>query len=150
MDTDESWVTLGQYSDEVEAKTLAHFLTSAKVPCRIGNPNLIGAPAFNVFVPRHALGDISRVLSWTVVAEYRDLVSATVVAGQLCRESIPSRVEGGTLSRPPGYGQPPGPFQVSAPRTLLERAKQILHERPVSDEELTRLALSQPLEDSEK
>ena len=75
------------------------------------------------------------VANWTVLASYADHTSAAVVVGLLESENIPSRTAPDAVV--PGLNSP---CQILVPPELLDRARQLLSERPPSEAELTVLA----------
>jgi hypothetical protein len=79
-------------------------------------------------------------MDWVSVAEYPDSTSAAFMAGRFYSEGIPASSDG--LSRSNA-----GPYCVFVPRSLKRKAEDILKQPPISDDELTELALSQPSED---
>jgi hypothetical protein len=73
---------------------------------------------------------------WLSVGSYSDRISAEAFAGLLVGEGVPTRI---LPDEPiPGLGRN---FSVLVPAGLLHRAQWILKQEPVSEKELTDLAL---------
>ena len=139
---DSEVVLLDTYSDRFPAETMVTFLSAANIPCAVVDPQPMEPETYGVCVPHRLLDEIRRLLDWTSVAKYSDAVSAVVVSGQLASGDIPSTVGS-------GGGRIPGPFYVYVPRRLKADAERLLAEPPISDSELTKQALEQPIEDSD-
>ncbi len=76
--------------------------------------------------------------SWVSVATYNDTISPDVTAGLLSSMGIPA-----------GVNRPPRSYiyYVVVPPERLPEAKAVVDAPPIPDDELTRLALSEPPED---
>jgi hypothetical protein len=93
---------------------------------------------------------------WISVKQYADLISAEVAAGVLSNLGIPNRIVG-----PPGFfasksddvldrlpfGNVGAECYLWVPPESAEDAKNALEQAPLSDEELTALALKYPAPD---
>ena len=79
---------------------------------------------------------------WVSVGKYPDFESAEVISGRLSVEGVENRVvsamEGGQLFG--GLGE----YAVLVRPESLEAARQVLSEPPISDADLTELALKDP------
>jgi hypothetical protein len=79
---------------------------------------------------------------WVSVGQYDDLESAEVVSGRLSVEGVENRVVS-AMGGGPLFGAL-GEYAVLVPPESVEAARQLLAERPISDAELTDLALKDP------
>ncbi len=76
---------------------------------------------------------------WVSVDSYADRFSAEALVGLLAGEGVPAHI---ASDEPiPGLGRN---FAVLVPPELLQRAQSIVEQAPVSDKELTRLAMDNP------
>jgi hypothetical protein len=82
--------------------------------------------------------------SWISVADYTDRVLADAALGLLALERIPCYVASNEFV--PGLGSA---FSVRVPVELIGQAHVLLDQSPVSDAELTELALKAPPEESQ-
>lgn len=73
---------------------------------------------------------------WVRVSQYTNYLAALVVSGRLSAEGVPNRI----WSPPRSAGK----CYISVPEDSVDAAKQILAEPPVSETELTALALKDP------
>jgi hypothetical protein len=81
--------------------------------------------------------------TWSSVGDYPERVSAEAILGLLAGEGFPCYIA--SNAHVPGLGSV---FSVRVPSSLLGRAQALLEHGPVSDSELTELALREPPEGS--
>jgi hypothetical protein len=145
---------VARFTDQLAAETLAEFIASAGFPCDVvdiwGPFNL---QPYGVRVSRNQIADIRRVLKLTPVISRLTPVAAEVKAAQLAREDIPCYVGGEhsfwpssasldsitTLKETEEAGD-----MIAVPASLFEKAMRVLNQTPISEAELTELALSTP------
>jgi hypothetical protein len=133
---------IATFADRLGADLLTNFIAAGGVPCSVTASASPGLGAFNVCVPSDFQGRLERLLELIEVARYDDPTSAEVVAGRLICENVPCCLGGrNTLDRFGFVGGNLGPFTISVPKALLAEAKRVLNAPPVSDRELTELAL---------
>ena len=132
--TDDLWTIVGSSTEAATIKTLADYLTSKSVPCRLCDPQPTSPNTYSLLVPHQLLGEIDRIMDWVGVATFQDGVSAAVMAEKLTLSGIPAQTDGGVRGS--------GPFNVFVPRPLRKTAKEVIDEPPISDEELTAQALA--------
>jgi hypothetical protein len=82
---------------------------------------------------------------WISVGEYDDLESAEVISGRLSVEGVENRVVS-AMGGGPLFGAL-GEYAVLVPPDSVETARKLLAEAPISDAELTELALKDPAPD---
>jgi len=80
---------------------------------------------------------------WSSVGDYPERVEAEAILGVLAGEGLPCYIA--SNAHVPGLGSV---FSVRVPAALLARAQSLLEGSPVSDAELTELALAAPGEES--
>jgi hypothetical protein len=140
--SDQNTNIIATYADRAEAELLAKFVTAAGIQCYVTASASPGVAGVNVCVPSDLVEEVTGVLDLTQVAQYDDPTSAEVVAGRLICEDVPCCLGGmATLEHFGFVGGLRGPYTISVPKTFLTEAKRILDEAPVSDSELTELAL---------
>jgi hypothetical protein len=140
--SDQNMSSIATYADRAGADLLAKFLTAAGIQCYVTTPASAGVAGANVSVPSELVGTVARILDLTELTQYDDPTSAEVVAGRLICENVPCVLGGmATLEHFGFVGGLSGPYTLSVPKTSLTEAKRILDEAPVSDSELTELAL---------
>ncbi len=132
---EELWTIIGSFGERFAADTMAAFLTSKNIPCRLSEPSLTAPYSITLLVPNRLLGEMAKCLDWVPVAEYPDAASASVMAERLLADGIPADTDQPSRTNI-------GPFQLNVPRSLLHRAKKALSQPPISDDELTRLTLA--------
>jgi hypothetical protein len=138
--SDDSWSVICSSGGSANVKALGDFLTAKGIPCRITEPSPGANGICLLYIPRSRFDDAERALNWVQIAEYTDVISVGVTSGRLALEGIPT-----LISHP--IPRQPGPFSLSVPFQLHARAQRHLNVPPISEEELTRLALSQRSED---
>jgi hypothetical protein len=77
--------------------------------------------------------------NWVVVAEYPNVSDAEVASGLLSSMDVQNEISPGADSLTSG-----GECHLSVPPEMADEARRILSESPVSDSELTELALKEP------
>jgi hypothetical protein len=138
---------IATYADEAGANLLANYVSASGLQSYVTTSAPPGLAAFHVSVPSDSLDKVARFLEFTEVATYNDPTSAEVVAGRLISENVPCWLGGrATLDRLGFVGAFSGPYTISVPKACLAAAKKVLNEPPVSDRELTELALRTPPE----
>ena len=140
--SDQNTSIIATYTDQAGADLLAKFITASGIHSYVTTSAPPGLAAFHVSVPSHSVEKAMRLLDLTQVAEHDDPTSSEVVAGRLISENVPCCLGGrATLDRFGFVGGYSGPYTICVPRTFLSEAKRVLNEPPVSDRELTELAL---------
>jgi hypothetical protein len=136
---------IATYADEAGANLLAKYISASGVQSYATTSAPPGLAAFHVSVPSDSLDKVA--FEFTEVATYNDPTSAEVAAGRLISENVPCWLGGrATLHRLGFVGAYSGPYTISVPKACLAEAKKVLNEPPVSDRELTELALRTPPE----
>lgn len=138
----ESTTLIATYADQAGAELLAKFVKSAGIACAVTTSESPGLAAFHVCVATPSIGDVRRLVDLTPLTQYEDPMSAQIVAGRLISEGVPCVLGGrGTLDNLGFVGRYSGPYTLSVPKRFLSEAKRILDEPPISEKELTELAL---------
>jgi hypothetical protein len=141
---------VARFSDKLAAETLAKFISEAGFPCDVETSDSVGLAGYRIRMLRTLIPDMLRDLNLTVVAKFEDPLSAEVVAGRLVRENIPCYLGGGGrdlrnrlgfVGIPWNYTGELGLFTVAVPASLSDVAQGILKEPPLTEAELTKLAL---------
>jgi len=133
---------IATFADRLGADLLTKFIAAGGVQCSVTACASPGLGAFNVCVRSDLQGTVARLLELIEVARYDDPTSAEVVAGRLLCENVPCCLGGrNTLDRFGFVGGNLGPFTISVPKARLAEAKRILDAPPVSESELTELAM---------
>jgi hypothetical protein len=141
--SDRNTNVIATYADRAGAEVLAKFVAAAGIQCYVTTVASPGTAAVNVSVPSALIGAVTAILDLVEVAQYDDPTSAEVVAGRLSCENVPCCLGGmATLEHFGFVGGLSGPYTLSVPKTFLGQARRILNEAPMSDSELTELALS--------
>jgi DNA polymerase III sliding clamp (beta) subunit (PCNA family) len=149
---------VARFTDQLAAETLAEFIASEGITCDV--VQLTGPADFatcGVRVPRDRIEELKDVLKLTPVANRLTPISAQVIAGQLAREGVPCYVGGWHNFGANLYGPPGSDLQLDAKTTLRETnepgyivavpaskfkdAMRVLNQSPISEAELTDLAL---------
>jgi hypothetical protein len=144
---------VARFTDEVAASTLAEFIASVGIPCDVvetWDPQRL--ERFAIRVQRNRIPDMRRALDLKPVVTRLSPVGAQIVAGRLAREGVPCYVGGLHLDSPWG-GDGDVPIRettdgyagvdcmVAVPAQFVRDALRIVKVAPVSDDELTKLAL---------
>jgi len=144
--------------DQLAAETIAKFIASAGIACDV--VQLRGGPMdlapYGVRVSRDGIDELKDLLKLTPVANRLKPTAAQVIAGQLAREGIPCYI-GGWHKFGGGAWGPGSDLQLDAKTTLKETKEQgymiavpashfreamrVLNQPPISEAELTDLAL---------
>jgi hypothetical protein len=133
---------VASFTDQAAADVLAKCIRAAARVCEVTTSDSPGLAEYHVCVPTDSLAAVARLLDMTQIAVYDDPMSAGVVAGRLTCESIPWRLGGrGALDGLGFVGRYSGPYSIFVPKAFVAKANGILDEPPVSDSELTELAL---------
>jgi hypothetical protein len=152
--------SVARFMDQLAAETLAKFIASAGFPCDVVDIGPISRQPYGVRVSRNQIADIRRVLNLTPVVNGLTPVAAQIKAGQLAREEIPCYIGGehsfgaaSTFLPLGGTSQltldsvttlketkEPGDM-IAVPASLFKKAMRVLNEAPISEAELTELAL---------
>ena len=136
---------VARFADHAAAEVLARFITRLRLPCVVAAVEPPGLVSNCVCVPAEFLTELTQRAQFTTVGRYEDPTSAEVILGRLVRENIPAYIEGwGALDRLAFVGRFSGPYDVRVPKELVPQAQAILGAPPLSDEELTDLALQTP------
>ena len=150
---------VARFTDQLAAETLAKFIADAGISCDVVDRVDVMSPMpepYGVRVPRDRIEELKEILKLTPVEEGLSPVAAELMAARLAREGIPSYVGGWRGSGflvagyiPLGFGRPlketkgPGCL-VAVPESCVKAAMRVLNEPPISDAELTELALRTP------
>jgi hypothetical protein len=151
---------VARFTDELAAETLAKFIADAGISCDVVDRGDIVAPmpeSYGVRVPRDRIDELKDILKLTPVAKRLTPVAAELMAGRLARENVPSYIGGWHLFGGGGIWGGTSDLQLDATRTLKEtkepgymiavpallfkKAMRILNQAPISEAELTNLAL---------
>ena len=145
---------IARFTDQLAAEKLANFMTSAGIQCDIVDSwDAVSCETHGVRVLRNQIPDLRRVLELTPVAKRLTPTAAQVMAGQLARENIACYVGGWhsfgylwgssltldsmtTLKETKEAGD-----MIAVPASLFKKAIRILNQPPISETELTKLAL---------
>ena len=150
---------VARFTDQLAAETLAKFIADAGISCDVVDRGDIVAPmpeSYGVRVPRDRIDELRDILKLTPVAKRLTPVAAELMAGRLAREGIPCYVGGWhsfgvmwggdrqrdartTLKETKEQG-----YMVAVPESRFKAAMRVLNEPPISDAELTELALRTP------
>jgi hypothetical protein len=146
---------VARFSDQLAAETLAKFIAAAGIPCGLVDVwDAVGLERYGVRVPRSRIGELKQVLKLTPVGKRLSDAAAQVMAGRLAREDIPCYVGGWhTFGGVWGTGsigldslttlketKEPGEM-VAVPASAFGKALHVLNQQPISEAELTELAL---------
>jgi hypothetical protein len=143
---------VARFNDKVAAETLASFIAAAGIPCDVvdvSDPMRLECCA--VRVQRSRISDLRQALDLKPVANRLNSAAAQVIAGRLARENVPCYIGGGHtygVLIPGGDSDVPiretseSGFMVAVPAQLVRAALRILNVAPISEEELTKLALA--------
>lgn len=154
---------IARFTDQVAAETLAKFIADAGISCDVVDRGDIVAPmpeSYAVRVPRDRIDELKEILKLTPVKKGLTPAAAELIAGQLAREDIPCYVGGwhnfggggiwgGTsdlqldATRTLKQTQEAG-YMVAVPESRFKAAMRVLNQPPISDAELTELALRTP------
>jgi hypothetical protein len=141
---------VARFTDELAAETLAQFIASLGVPCDVVDIwDAIRTDGYAAKVQRSLIDGLRQALDLKSIANDLTCAAAEIMAARLARQSIPCYIGGMSASRFPDSMTPvplkdatgPG-YMVAVPARCFEDASQIINEPPISDEELTRLALA--------
>ena len=156
---------VARFTDQLTAETLAKFIASVGIECDVVQlSGLMSLEQYGVRVSRDRIDELRDTLKLTPVMNRLHGVAAQLIAGRLAREGIPCYVGGwhkfggiGPLSatfdlqldakttlketKEPGY-------MIAVPTSHFREAMHMLNQRPISEAELTDLALrTQPNSD---
>jgi hypothetical protein len=143
---------VARFNDTVAAETLANFIASAGIPCDVVDVwSPVHVECYAVRVQRSRISDLRQLLDLKPVANRLNSAAAHVIAGRLARENVPCYIGGGHIFGEliPG-GDTDVPirdttelgFMVAVPARFVRVALRILNVAPLSEEELTKLALA--------
>lgn len=150
---------VARFTDQLAAETLAKFIADAGISCDVVDRVDVVSPmpeSYGVRVPRDRIGELNEILKLTPVEEGLTPVAAELMAGRLAREGIPCYVGGwrglGFLAAgylPLGLATPlkgatKQGCMIAVPESRLKDAMDVLNQPPISDAELTELALRTP------
>lgn len=158
MTTDHTDI-VARFTDQLAAETLAKFIASAGFSCDVVDIGPISRQPYGVRVSRNQIADIRRVLKLTPVVNGLTPVAAQITAGQLAREEMPCYTGrkhsfGASMFLPTGgtshltldsittlkETKEPGDI-IAVPASLFQEAMRVLNQAPISEAELTELAL---------
>jgi hypothetical protein len=155
---------VARFTDQLTAETLAKFIASVGIACdvvQLRGP--IEPEVYGVRVSRDRIDELKDALKLTPVANRLTPASAQVIAGRLAREDVPCYIGGwhnfggrggsaATLdlqldtkttlreTKEPGY-------MIAVPASQFGEAMRVLNQSPISEGELTDLALRPNPED---
>ena len=132
--TDDLWTIVGNFGDKAAAEVLGDYFLSRKVPCRMSEPTLMAPNQYSLLIPNRFVPELDRIYDWVKVADYSDAISASLMANRLNSAGIPATADAPSQTNI-------GPFNLSVPRDLRSEAEECVASPPVSDDELTALAL---------
>lgn len=149
---------IARFTDQLAAETLAKFIADAGISCDVVDRGDVVSPMpepYGVRVPRDRIEELKEILKLTPVEEGLSPVAAELMAGRLAREGIPCYVGGwrglGLVAGyiPLGFARPlkettEQGCMVAVPESRFKSAMRVLSEPPISDAELTELALRTP------
>jgi hypothetical protein len=142
---------VARFSERRPAETLAKFIASLGISC-----DLVEVPdaffdigRYGIHVSRELVPELQRLLKLARLRNCAGDIPANVLAVRLAREEIPCYIGGGAMYGPLRLGSGIVPLietteqgsVIFVPESMLETARQLLSEPPLSEEELTRLAL---------
>jgi len=142
---------IGRFTDKLAAETLAKFIASAGFACDVVDIwGPFDSQPYGVRVSRGQIADIRRVLNLTPIVNRLMPVAAQLKAGQLAREEIPCYVGGEHSFWPSGLSldsittlketREAGDM-IAVPASLFKKAMRVLNQAPISEADLTKLAL---------
>lgn len=153
---------IARFTDQLAAETLAKFIADAGISCDVVDRGDVLSPmpdCYGVRVPRDRIDELKEILKLAPVAKGLTHAAAELMAGRLARENIPCYV-GGWHNFGAGVWAPGSNLQLDANTTLKETKEQgymvavpgshfkaatrVLNQPPISDAELTELALRTP------
>jgi hypothetical protein len=145
---------VARFTDEFAAATLASFISSVGIPCDVVDIwDPVRLERFAIRVQRSRIADLRQALHLKPVMTRLNPPAAQVVAGRLARENVPCYVGGLHIPGPLGdfdvpiretteSGSGGAQCMVAVPAQFVRTALRILNVAPVSDAELTKLALA--------
>jgi hypothetical protein len=145
---------VARFTDGVTAEKLANFIAAVGVPCDVVDIwDPVRAERFAIRVERSRITDLRQALDLKPVATRLSPAAAQILAGRLSRENVPCYVGG--LHIPGPFGDFDVPISettqsgfvgdqcmVAVPAKFTRTALRILNTAPISDAELTKLALA--------
>jgi len=137
---------VARFMDQFEAETLANFIASQGIPCDLVEIwNVVRPYRYGVRVERSRIDELRRTLKLKPVANCLTATGAQILAGRLTREGVPCYVGGEHTyffesAVPIRETKEPG-HMVAVPEVFFADALHILNKQPLSDEELTALAV---------
>lgn len=146
------------FTDQLAADKFAEYIAAAGFGCDVvGTWDVVFGQRYGVRVLRSQIADLRRSLNLMPVVNGLTSAAAQIKAGQLAREEIPCYI-GGEHSF--GGHWSPSTFtldsittlietkesgdMIAVPARLFKKAMRILNQEPISEAELTKLALSAP------
>ena len=152
---------VARFNDKVAAERLASFIALTGVPCDVVDVwSPVRPECYAVRVQRTRIADMRRALDLKPVANRLLFSAAHVIAGRLARENVPCYVGGLHSPGPLGDSDVPicettvsglrgDEYMVAVPAKFVRTALRILNVAPISEAELTRLALADDHDSSE-
>jgi hypothetical protein len=148
---------VARFTDQLAAETLAKFIASAGIPCDVVDTwDPVHLERYGVRVPRSQIVDLRRILKLTPVVNRLAPAAAQVLAARLAREDVPCYVGGWHSFGGGAFGptsdlqldakttlketREPG-YMIAVPASLFGKAMRVLNQQPISEAELTELAL---------
>jgi hypothetical protein len=138
---------VARFSDQFDADTLANFIASEGIPCDVAEIwDDLRAYRYGVRVQRSRIDELRQTLKLKPVANRITPAAAQILAGRLTREGVPCYVGGehtylfGDSAVPIRETKEPG-HMVAVPEVFFGDALRVLNKKPLSDDELTELAM---------
>lgn len=141
---------VARFSDQLPAETLAKFIASLGIPCDLVDVSgTFDIGYYGIRVARELVPNLRGLLKLARLTTCAGDIPATVIAVGLARAKIPCYIGGGAVYGPFRLGSAAVPLietkemgsVIFVPESMLEAAQQLLSDPPLSDEELTKLAL---------
>jgi len=145
---------VARFTDEVAALTLAEFISSQGIPCDVAEIwDPLRLERFAIRIQRSRIADLRQTLDLKPVATRLTSTSAQLVAGRLAREGVPCFIAGLHIASVGRFGDSDVPIlettegvagsdcMIAVPAQFVGEALRLLNVAPVSEAELTRLAL---------
>jgi hypothetical protein len=148
---------VARFTDQLAAETLARFIASVGIECDVVQLRGAAFETYGVRVSRDRIDELKEALKLTPVANRLTPISAQVIAGRLAREDVPCYI-GGWHNFGGGGGwsssldlqldakttlretSEPG-YMIAVPASHFGEAMRVLNQSPISETELTDLAL---------
>ncbi len=139
---------VARFRERSDAQVLAEFIASQGVPCDLAefsyDPRVLGCA---IKVQRGLIEELRQLLSLKPVATGLSPMAAQILTSRLTQERIPCYIGGEATYRSGVFVVPllatkePGDM-VAVPEAFFRDAMRIANQDPLSDEELTELALA--------